>query len=211
MSQTQSPFATAKTARELFGHGPISGGTRERLMDVAMDLFYAHGIHAVGIDQIIGAVGVTKTTFYNHFESKDELVLEVLRRRDRFEAEAWVREVDRRAGDDPRAKLLAIFDVLHAWFTNPAFKGCQFINAAHEFPSPHDPVHRATAEHAEHTLAWLEGLADQAGSDDPQGLAAQLAVLLDGAITMRLVSQNDDAAAIARAAAQTLLDTHVPI
>lgn len=210
MTQKQSPFATAKTVRELFGHGPIPSGTRAKLMDVAMDLFYTHGIHTVGIDQIINEVGVTKTTFYNHFESKDELVLEVLRQRDSFEGEAWAREVDKRAGDDPRAKLLAIYDVLHTWFTNPAFKGCQFINAAHEFPLPHDPVHRATAEHAEHTLAWLEDLADQAGADNPRMLAEQLAVLLDGAITMRLVLQNDNAAAIAKAAAEILINKHVP-
>jgi len=210
MTQAEAQFATGQTAREVFGFGPFGRNTREKLIDEAMDLFYTHGIHAVGLDQILGRVGVTKTTFYNHFESKDELVLEVLRQRSRWEIEAFSREARKLAGDEPRSLLLAIFDVMDEWFNNPIFKGCQFLNAAHEFPSPHDPVHQAAREHGERVGAVLRDLAEQAGADDPDTVAAQLGMLIDGAYTVRLVMQNDDAAAIARDTAELVLDRHIP-
>jgi len=60
---------------------------------------------------------------------------------------AWTSAVQKMAGDDPKAQLLAFFDVLDVWFNAPDFRGCQFINAAAEFPNPHDPVHSVAAEH----------------------------------------------------------------
>lgn len=206
MSALPEPaFETAVTARDLFGQGPVTGSTRERLLDTAMDLFYTHGIHAMGIDQVIAQVGVTKTTFYNHFESKDQFVLEVLQRRDAFESEAWSRAVLKIAGHNPRRMLLAVFEVLDMWFTNPAFRGCQFINAAHEFPAEHDPVNKVAREHEANNLAWFTDLADQAGAREPEQLAQQIGILINGAISSRLLGDRDDAAALARDAAELLL------
>lgn len=62
--------------------GRMSESSRERLIQIADRLFYEHGFHAIGIDRVISEVGVTKTTFYNHFESKDDLILAVLDARD---------------------------------------------------------------------------------------------------------------------------------
>ena len=210
MPQVEPQLSTGTTAREIFGFGPFGENTREKLIDVAMDLFYAHGIHAVGLDQVLTRVGVTKTTFYNHFESKDQLVLEVMRQRSAWEQQAFEREVRKLAGDDPRKMLLGLFDVIDKWFNNPIFRGCQFINAAHEFPSPHDPVHQAAKAHGEAVGAWMMQLAEQAGADDPLAVAEQLGILIDGAYTMRLVMRNDDAAAIARDTAELVLDKHIP-
>lgn len=210
MTLAEPQLTTGRTAREIFGYGPFGHNTREKLIDVAMDLFYAHGIHAVGLDQILSKVGVTKTTFYNHFESKDELIVAVLQQRSRWECETFDREVRRVAGDDPRRMLLALFDVIDRWFTNPIFRGCQFINAAHEFPSPHDPVHQAAKAHGEAMGAWMMGLAERAGADDPRAVAEQLGIIIDGAYTMRLVMRNDEAAAIARATAELVLAKHLP-
>ncbi len=183
--------------------------TRDRLIQEAMDLFYRHGFHAVGLDRILAAVGVTKTTFYNHFESKDDLVLAVLERRDRLELDAWRQAVQERGGADPRARLLAAFDVLHEWFNEDAFRGCMFINAAAEFPSPHDPARKTARRHQEGLIEILREAASEAGASDPDGVAQQLHLLLEGAIVVRHVSGDDGAAPRARAAAQLVLEAQL--
>ena len=71
-----------RTAAQLLGIPDESTSGRERLIDKAIDLFYSHGFNAVGIDRIIAAAGVTKTTFYKHFESKDELMVAAVKKRD---------------------------------------------------------------------------------------------------------------------------------
>jgi len=198
-----------KTAADLFGKGETPTDTRDRLIHTAMNLFYIHGIHAVGLDRVIAEVGVTKTTFYNHFESKDQLICDVLRKRSEWEFQSMVEKVDEIAGGDPCRALLAFFDVLHAWFTEPEFRGCQFINAAVEFPSPNDPVHQIAAEHARRTFAQIAEFARRAEVDDPEGLAEKWGVLFEGAITMRQVAGRNDAARVARGVAERLLADHL--
>src|SRR5262245_66679735 len=90
----------------------MPSGTRERLLETAKELFYRDGFHAVGLDRILADVGVTKTTFYNHFQSKQALILEVLRVRDQWWRKTFARRLRERAGDDPAAQLRAIFAVL---------------------------------------------------------------------------------------------------
>ena len=133
----------AKSASELFGLPDPPKNGRERLVAAAVDLFYRHGFGAVGIDRVIASAGVTKTTFYKHFEGKDDLMVAAVQRRDEWESQAWDRAVRRLAGDDPAARLLATLDVLDLWFNEPDFRGCMFTNTAMEFPNPHDPVHQA--------------------------------------------------------------------
>lgn len=201
---------TGKSARELFGDGQTATKTREKLLDRATDLFYTYGIHAVGLDRILKDVGVTKTTFYNHFESKDELTCEVLRRRHAWESDKFIKAVDEASEGDPRSRLLAVFDVLHEWFTDPDFRGCQFINAAAEFPSPRDPVHQEAARHKIETRRMLRETAEAAGADDPEDLSSKIMVLLEGAVTLRQVTGDDQAAATARQVAEKLLDEALP-
>ena len=196
---------TDKTARQLFGDGQAATKTRDKILDRATDLFYTYGIHAVGLDRILKDVGVTKTTFYNHFESKDDLTCEVLRRRHDWEFQWFLKAVDDISAGDARATLLAIFDVLHKWFTDPDFRGCQFINAAAEFPCPGDPVHLEAASHKRKTRQFLRETAEAAGAADPAELGDELMVLLEGAITLRQVTQDDQAAATARRVAAKLV------
>src|SRR5215470_18008251 len=80
-----------KTVTELLGQPDPPKTGRERLVAAAVELFYRNGFGAIGIDQVIAAAGVTKSTFYKHFESKDDLVLAAVRRRDEWEAQAWAR------------------------------------------------------------------------------------------------------------------------
>ena len=197
---------TGKRAFELFGDRQQPTTTREKLLEVAIDRFYVHGFHAVGLDQILREVGVTKTTFYNHFESKDELILEALARRERWESKAFADRARELAGGEPRAMLTAFFDVLDEWFNHADYHGCLFMNVCVEFPSPHDPIHQAGMAHYLEGKQQLTELADQAGADAPELLAEQLIVLMQGTLTHRQVTRDNSSAAKARRVAQTLVD-----
>ena len=71
-----------KSVAELFGFPELPMTGQVRLVHVAIELFCSHGFQAVGVDQILAAAGVTKTTFYKHFESKDDLVVAAIQQRD---------------------------------------------------------------------------------------------------------------------------------
>jgi AcrR family transcriptional regulator len=157
--------ASVKSVNELFGLPDPPKAGRERLVAAAVELFYRHGFAAVGIDRVIATAGVTKTTFYKHFESKDDLMVAAVERRDEWESEAWGRAVQKLAGDDPAAQLLAMLDVMDVWFNDPDFRGCLFTNTAVEFPNPHDPVHQAAAAHKRRARDHRRDLARAAGAD----------------------------------------------
>ena len=200
-----------KTAVELLGVPRTPKNARDRLIETAIDLFYTHGFNAVGLDQIIDAVGVTKTTFYKYFESKDALMVEAVRHRDEWEAAAWARAVRSAAGtDEPRAQLLALFDVLDTWFNAPDFKGCMFINTAAEFPNPHDPVHQAAALHKKRSRDLWRDAAKAAGATEPEAFADLYTVLVEGTLILRQVHGRNDAAQVARKLASALLDQYIP-
>ncbi len=176
-----------------------------RLLAVAIDLFYTHGFNAVGLDRILHEAGVTKTTFYKHFESKDQLMVEAVQVRDRWEQEAWMRAVEQRACGEPRVALLAMFDVLDEWFNAPDFGGCMFINAAAEFPNPADPVHQAAMAHKASFHDWVTSLAREAGVPDAARFVDQYVMLFEGALVMRQAHARNDAARIARATVELML------
>lgn len=184
--------------------------TRERLINAASELFFQHGFHAVALDQIIERVGVTKTTFYNHFESKDALVIAVLQERDRIELDEWLTIMERRGGDDPRARILAMFDLVEDWLADPAFTGCIFLKAEVEYPSPNDPVHQAALVHGRNLSEALRVQAQRGGVADPELVAGQLMMLLGGAILTRQYTGVVDRARTARATAEVLVDHHMP-
>jgi AcrR family transcriptional regulator len=194
-----------KPVVELFGLPEPPKTGRGRLVHAAIELFYRHGFQAVGIDQIINAAGVTKTTFYNHFESKDDLLVAAIRQRDEWEMQAWVEAVAKLAGDDPRGQLLAFFDVLDIWFNAPDFHGCQFINAASEFPNPNDPVHAVAAEHKRKNRDFFRDLAARAGAVDPESFADCYTALVEGTLVLRHVHSRDDAAKVIRPAVKSLV------
>ena len=197
-----------KTVTELFGLPDPPKTGRGRLVATAIELFYTRGFHAVGIDQVITAAGVTKTTFYKHFNSKSELMVEAVRRRDEWEMQAWDNAVRKLAGDDPCAQLLAFFDVMDLWFNDPDFRGCVFINTAAEFPNPHDPVHQAAAAHKRRTRDAFRDLAAQGGAADPEDFADRYTALLEGTLVLRQVHGRNDAAKVIRPAVEALLADH---
>ena len=179
---------------------------REHLLDTALSLFRTDGFHATGIDKILATAGVAKMTLYNHFRSKDELILAAPRRRDESFRNSFMRDVERRA-TKPRGRLLALFDALGHWLASDGVAGCMFINAAAEFSGIADPIQGAAAEHKRLVAGYLAGLAEEAGAKDPERLAFELSLLLDGAIVCAHVCSVSDAAARAQAAAEVLIDT----
>ncbi|PIW27399.1 MAG: TetR family transcriptional regulator [Rhodospirillales bacterium CG15_BIG_FIL_POST_REV_8_21_14_020_66_15] len=176
---------------------------RDLLIDTALRLFGRHGFHAVGVDRVIEEAGVARMTLYNHFKSKDELILAVLRRRDERFRNWFMRRVER-AAPDPRGRPLAVFDALDEWVRGDDFTGCMFVAAAAEYGGD-DPIHRAAGEHKDLMLAYLRDLCAKAGAKNPAGLADGLNLLAEGAVAMAHVAGHRDAARTAKAAAEVLL------
>jgi AcrR family transcriptional regulator len=178
---------------------------REQIVTEALKLFYREGFNATGVDRISAQAGVSKKTLYNHFKSKDELVLTTLRKRDGIFRNRIMRETER-LGSTPRERLLAIFDAHDLWFQENDFSGCMFINAAAEFSSQDDPNHIVCAEHKRLVRDYIADLAEQAGVQHPQALAMQLNLLLEGAIVEAHVSGNTGAAKLARSMAAVFVE-----
>lgn len=203
-------MSTYKSVSELFGHPPPPTTGRERLVAAGIELFYRFGYQAVGLDRVIEHAGVTKTTFYKHFESKDDFVLACVQTRDDWEMQAWDRAAKQLAGDDPKAQLLAFFDVLDIWFNEPDFRGCLFINTAAEYADRRDPIHRAAAAHKQKNRDHFRNLAHKAGAKDPDTFADHFTILLEGTLVLRHVHDRDDAAKAAKSAVCELIERHLP-
>lgn len=182
----------------------MKSSKRDHLVETALTLFKRHGFHATGIDRVIAESGVARMTLYNHFKSKDELILAVLRRRDEMFRNWFMRRVEKAAADG-RGRLLFMFDVLGEWFAGDDFTGCMFINASAEFAERDDPIHRAAAEHKALVLEFIEGLTLDTGAARPKALAAGLFLLVEGAIVAAHVMGRKDAAQAAKRSAEALM------
>ncbi len=182
---------------------------REQLIDAALRLFASEGFHATGIDRILAESGVAKMTLYNHFKSKDELILAALRLRDQQFRNHFMQSVER-ATTDPIGRLLAIFDVLGEWMGGSEFCGCTFINACAEFGAQGDPIRGAAAEHKRLLVNYVRELAECAGASEPQVLAEELSLLMEGAVVSAQVTGDRDAAQRAKTLAQMVLDARLP-
>lgn len=169
----------------------------------ASSLFYRRGTNNVGINEIIARSGVAKMSLYNHFGSKDALVVAFLRY-EQERSRGWLEEVMGEA-ETPEGRILAIFEALEGWFGRPEFRGSPFINAAIEIPDPEDPARKVCREHWSELQARLRGLAEQARVGAPEVLSQQLVMLLQGAVLAALFGGRPDAALHARRAAETLL------
>ncbi len=180
--------------------------TRSRMIEAASKRFYRDGFRDVGLDQILSDVGISKTAFYKHFSSKEDLMLAVIEAQDHWLQNHFQSMVDQRGGSDPRARLLAVFDVVDDIVNLDEFRGCFFVKVAMEFPLQHDPAHRAAAKNKRAMFDVVEKLSQQAGADDPETLAKQLMVLMEGAFVTRHVTGDHDAISIARQVGELLVD-----
>ena len=153
---------------------------RERILETAAEMFYRDGIRAVGIDAIIARSGVAKMSLYRHFSSKDALVAAWLEDRNAFFWRRWDRAEAAR-GDDPRSRLEGILDMIAATVSQRQWRGCPFLNTGTEFPEPDHPARGIILANKQAVRVRLRTLAAAAGARDPDVLAQQLQLLIDGA------------------------------
>lgn len=153
---------------------------RDRILNVASELFYHQGVRAVGIDTIIAAAGVAKMSLYRAFPSKDDLVAAYLDRRNLEFWERWDRTVAA-CPDDPRAQLEGLLDAITRRTLSDAYRGCPFLNTATEFPGSTLPADAVIRSHKLLVNERLHAMSTAAGARDPQELADQLQLIIDGA------------------------------
>jgi AcrR family transcriptional regulator len=175
---------------------------REQIVDAADRLFYARGIHAVGMDAVRAEAGISLKKMYSVFPSKDALLIEVLHRRTR----QWDAGIAGAASSahGPREKLLAVYDFLDEWFREDDFRGCAFINSFAELGAASPEVAGAAREQKADFQRYVAELVAEIGG--PPALAAQLALLAEGAQTTAAISGTPDAAKHARDAASVLIE-----
>lgn len=152
---------------------------RERILEVASDLFYKKGIQAVGVDAIIAQAEVARMSFYRHFKSKEGLVLAFLERRDE-QIRIWFEAEVLRLAPDPSDRPLAVFDALALRFATQDYRGCAFINTMAEIPNREDLVHQASVKHKALFQDYLAHLLGDAGINVEH--ASDLLLLFDGAV-----------------------------
>ena len=176
---------------------------RGRLLGAATHLFCKNGINATGIDAIINEAGTAKTTLYKLFGSKTNLVHAVLESEGKQWREWFIGAMES-GGGDAQAKLTRIFPALKSWFGEERFYGCPFINAVAEHDKDQKQFRAVAMRHKKVVLAHIEKLAAEMGAAEPELLAHQLALLIDGAIVAAMVSRNPGVADMAGLAAGSL-------
>ncbi|WMT72293.1 TetR/AcrR family transcriptional regulator [Bradyrhizobium sp. Ash2021] len=176
---------------------------RGRLLNAATHLFCKNGINATGIDAIIDEAGTAKTTLYKLFGSKTNLVHAVLESEGRQWREWFIGAIEA-GGGDPQTKLARIFPALKRWFGEERFYGCPFINAVGEHDKDAKQFRAIAMRHKKVVLAHIEKLAGEMGAVEPESLAHQLALLIDGAIVAAMVSRDPGVADTAAIAAGNL-------
>ena len=191
------------SAKETRRGAPRRGdrSARERLVETAIDLFYQEGIRAIGIDTVVERSGVSKSSLYRTFASKDELIAAFAEEQDRRFWQWWDETVRRHDGA-PRAQLDALLAGVADQIASPQFRGCPFINLATEFPQPEHPGTAVACRNKEEMRRRLYNLGEELGARDPHRLGDQLALLIDGAygrsITLGAAGLNRELIEIAR-------------
>jgi AcrR family transcriptional regulator len=180
-------------------------GARERVLDIAYELFHRNTLNTVGVDRIVAEAGVAKTTLYRHFPSKDELAVSVLGRHQEVWMTGWLeQEIARRAGT-PAARLLALFDAFDTWFRRSDYEGCLFARTLLETRAPANPVRAAAVAGLANVRALVRDLATDAGVSEPEPFALKIQLLLLGA-TIAAVWGELDAARRGREVARLMLE-----
>ena len=192
------------SAASLSTTSPRKPSARERLLAAADELFYAEGVHTVGIDRIIERAGVAKASLYSSFGSKEELVRAYLENRHEIRRKRLLAGLER--FDNPRDRLLGVFDVLAELTATPGFRGCAFYNASAESVAEGGAVEQVSNANRAWTRGLFTELSRDAGVPDAPGLADQLMILYDGASVGARMDKRPEAARLARIVAAQMLD-----
>jgi AcrR family transcriptional regulator len=183
---------------------PVPLPTRQRLIEAASRLFCRYGINAVGVDAIVSEAGTAKATLYKLFGSKERLVEAVLDHEGR-EWRAWFLGALHKGEASPLQKMQRIFPLLREWFASDRFYGCPFINAVGEHDKRDNRLRALTLQHKRVVVAAIAELADEAGLAEPEQVAHQFALLIDGAIVAAMVLDDPGVADLGAGMASRLL------
>lgn len=178
---------------------------REQIIEAATRLFFADGFTATGIEKIRETADVSKKTLYNHFRSKDELILAVLRREDENVRNWLLRSLETRSGD-PRQRLLELFDVYAGWIESDGFQGCLFTKAACEFSDTNNKCKAISRESKRLVKQAIRQLVVDAGATAPDSLADQLNLLIQGAVVQAQVAEDLSAIRVAKGMAALVIE-----
>jgi AcrR family transcriptional regulator len=180
---------------------------RDRIFETARELFYQHGIRAVGVEAIAAEADATKMTLYRNFPSKDELVAEVLRDQER-EYWAWWDEVTACCCTDPRAQLEAIFDAFETKACTANIHGCPLSNAAIELHEDNHPAQKVSVDYKRKLHARLIELCRAAGAKDDD-LADGLLLLMEGSYMARVTLGPDGPVRAVARSGRALIRLHL--
>jgi AcrR family transcriptional regulator len=164
---------------------------RERIVATASELFYREGIRAIGVDTVVERSGVSKTSLYRLFESKDALIAAFAAEQDRS-FWAWWDRLEQRHADDPRALLEALLSGIAKRIGRPAFRGCPLLNLATEFPDDDHPGRVIARANKEEMRARLATIVAKLGVGDPDRVASQIALMINGAYVTGLMVKPAD-------------------
>src|SRR4051812_4364171 len=182
----------------------VTSEARQRILETADRLFYQAGVRAVGIDRIIAEAKVAKMSLYNHFPSKDDLILAVLMYREESVLE-FFRSAMERHGKKAKNPLRAFFGALKDFFESPGFRGCPFQNAAVELADPTHPGTEFVRGHKQRFSEFLRGLVEEMVGKAAAKVAPAVNILVEGAIVTAVIQGSPDAADVARDAALKLV------
>lgn len=155
--------------------------TRQHILEVVTNLFYKKGIRAIGVDTVVAEAGIAKMTLYQHFKTKDDLILAFLEHWKSLWREKLIAQIEQ--SKTPEEKLLAIFDVTsQECHEFPAFRGCALMNTAIELADTDHPAHKAAMQSRTELRKVLTQLANAANIQNPENLANQLLIIYEGAI-----------------------------
>ena len=178
--------AVARPRRGAPPKGELSA--RERILATASDLFYREGIRAIGVDTIVERSGVSKTSLYRQFESKDALITAVAAEQDRLFWVWWDR-IEKQHAKDPRALLDALLSEIARRIGRPAYRGCPFLNLATEFPDDKHPGRVVARGNKEEMRARLVVILGKLGAGDPSRVATQIGLIINGAYVTGLMAE----------------------
>jgi AcrR family transcriptional regulator len=177
---------------------------RERLVKKADQLFYAEGVHAVGIDRIIKEASVAKMTLYNHFRSKDDLILAVLQQREENLNEMFSKSIAKHARKG-KSRLEAFFLAMKDWFRKDDFRGCSFINTTIELADNSHAASKFSASHKKRFHRMIGELVAEEVGAEAKTIAPAISLLAEGAIVAAVIQQSAKPADTAREAALALI------
>jgi AcrR family transcriptional regulator len=184
--------------------------TRERLIESAVRRFYRDGFRNVGIEQVYSDVGISKTAFYKHFESKDDLMLAVLAEQTRWLQESLQGMIRLRGGSTAMGQFRALFDLVEQIIESEDFHGCIFVNVTMEFPLPHDPAHIAAVKAKQTFENVVREIAERGKAANPSAAARELCLIIEGSYVTRHITGDPTTIDVARRLGEMVLAKHFP-